>query len=222
MNSIWCPSIDKEMHDQMDVFIKNFPETNEKFLEGGARQLGDLNPLTDKLYIIAHGHSQMPIFKCDNQLWTANELVELLSADGLPANWRDIELLVCNAGASVNSVKVGNKLLAIQQQAQKLKAQGVATGSEQMDRLAVKHKKAAVKGQEAPSAFTSHDQLLPLAAQFTQALKNHQYTHFRVISYAAPVAQYFHNGTVKLNLAANGGRWGEEATQYPTMMKIWH
>lgn len=221
MNLIWCPSIDSEMRGQMDSVIRSFPQMHQTALEGGKGELGAFNPLTDKLYIIAHGHSQMPVFKCNKKHWTATELVQLLMADGLPATWRDIELLVCHAGESVNSVKVGDKLMGIQQQALDLKAKGVTAGSAPMNKLVTTFNAAAAKGQ-APSAFTSQDQLLPLAAQFTQALKDNRYTNFRVISYGAPVAQNFSGGTVTLDMKTKGGAWGESLAQNPGLIKIWH
>jgi hypothetical protein len=207
----------------MASFIHAFPHTHPTALEGGKKQLGAFNPLTDKLYIIAHGHKQMPVFACNKQRWTASELVKLLNADGLPTTWREIELLVCHAGESVNSVKIGGKLMGIQQQAVSLKAQGVASGSRAMKQLEQKFNTTAAKGL-APSAFTSDDQLLPLVAQFVHTLKTHTppYTNFRVISYGAKVAQNFSSGTVSLDLRDRGGAWDEPLSKYPHLIKIWH
>jgi hypothetical protein len=221
MNLIWCPSIDSEMRGQMETVISTFPHMHKTPLEGGKKELGSFTPLTDKLYIIAHGHAQMPLFTCNKKHWNATELVDLLQTDGLPTTWRDIELLVCHAGESVNSVKVGSKLLALQQMGKDLKAQGVAPGSSQFTKLGKKFDAIAAKGPK-PSAFTSDDQLLPLVAQFTQALKNKKYTNFRVISYAAPVAQNFSTGEVRLDLRKTGGEWGEPLSKYPHLKKVWH
>jgi len=220
MNLIWCPSIDVEMQNNMASVMHSFPNMHQTALEGGHRQLGAFNPQSDKLYILAHGHAQMPIFRCNHQSWTANQLVKLLRNDDLPTDWRDIELLVCHAGESVNSAQVGNKLLGVHKQAVTLKAFGFAAGSGPMNKLVTKYNTVAANGQ-APSAFDSGDQLLPLAAQFTQALKDYKFTNFRVISYAAPVAQNFMVGRVTLDMRTKGGGWEEELAVHPDLIKIW-
>lgn len=219
MNLIWCPSIDNEMKGLMDAIIKYLPDMHKERLEGGRGQLEAFDPLRDKLYIIAHGHSQMPVFKCDGKSWNATQLVRLLKEDGLSSQWRDIELLVCHAGESVNSVEVGNNLLAVRQQ---LRDKGIKPGTGAFEKLKAKYDSIASKGV-APRAFLSADQLLPLAAQFTQALKIGGYTHFRVISYAAPVAQNVNelNREVTLDLSDRGGKFGEKIEGHRDLVKVW-
>lgn len=217
MNLIWCPSIDGEMKGQMDTIIRSFRDMHQERLEGGKNELGAFDPVRDKLYIIAHGHEQMPVFTCNRKSWSADQLVELLKSDGLSTQWGEIELLVCHAGESVNSAQVGNQLLAIRQ---KLRDKGITKGTGGFKKLEAKFASAASKGQR-PGAFVSADQLLPLAAQFTQALKNAGYRRFRVTSYAAPVAQYFGTGRVTLDLTDRKGAFGAELNDHPDLVKVW-
>jgi hypothetical protein len=217
-NPIWCPSIDAEMRDTMTSAIISLPSMSPHPLEGGSGGLGNFNPLTDKLYIVAHGHSEMPVFSCNKNHFTPTRLVAMLEADGLPKNWRDIELLVCHAGESVNSIKVGNQLVAIATDYKAAKAAGKSTASAEAKYAATNKKSSA------PSAFVDASQLLPLAAQFTQALKDAKFTNFRVISYAAPVCQYYGGGLIHLDTSAIGGGWGTPITS-PTcadLIKVWH
>ncbi len=211
MNPLWCPSIDDEMRDQMKKVVRHFPTMDATLFEGGGGGLGAF-PTTSKLYIMAHGHSKMPVFSCNKKVWTASQLVALLKADGLSTKWRDIELLVCHAGESVNSQAVGGKLLGIRQQ--------VDVVGKVTPKLQTAWDATAKKGQ-APGAFTSADQLLPLAAQFAQALKSGGFSTFRVISYAAPVAQNFSGGKVTLDLRPSGGEWGEPLDAHRDLVKIW-
>ena len=228
VNLIWCPYINDEMGSNMASFISAFPYAHRRRLEGGKKELGAFDPLTYKLYILAHGHEQMPVFSIKPHTWTPKELVALLYSDGLPTTWREIELLVCFAGASVNTTKIGDKLLGIRQNMLDLRAQGVDREAPQIKQLSKKFDVVAAKGQD-PSQFTSDAQLVPLAGQFVQALKNHTppYTHFRVISYAARVAQNFSEGQVTLDVRRGKPKkrdkgWGEPLSKHPDKIKIWH
>lgn len=73
----------------------------------------------------------------------------------------------------------------------------------------------------APSSFTSDTQLLPLAAQFAEALKSTGYNNFRVTSDAAPVAQLFSLGKVSLNMKTKGGFFGESLEDHADSINIW-
>jgi hypothetical protein len=195
----------------MHTFTDHFPNAHKTHLEGGKKELDAFNPLTDKLYILAHGHRRMPVFSITDsegapRTWTATELVKLLYSDGLPTNWREIELLVCNAGLSVNTTEHSDQLLGLRENMLALKKQGVASNSPKMTPLKTQFLEVANKPQ-AHDEFKSAAQVLPLAAQFVQALKTHRhkgracpYTNFRVISYAAKVAQNFSEGKVTLDL----------------------
>ncbi len=217
-NLVWCPSIDEEMRGQMANIVKHFRDMHNTPLEGGKKQLRNFAPPNYKLYVLAHGHGEMPLFKCNNKTWTATQLVQLLQSDGLSTAWRDIELLVCHAGESVNSVAVGNQLLEVFSKSKKFEKVPVF-GAIKMSNGRKEYAKIAKNGKK-PSLFTDSDQLLPLAAQFTHALKHAGYTNFRVISYAAPVAQNFTQG-VTLDMKSKGGNWGETLDQNTGLIKIW-
>ncbi len=221
VNLIWCPEPDYALGQSMAAFIDSFPNTHKKGLVGGKKQLGAFNPLTDKLYILVHGHEQMPVFSIMPKTWSANELVELLHSDGLPTTWREIELLVCYAGASVNTKKIGDELLGLRQNMLDLRKKGVPKEAPEIKQLLKKFGVVTAKGQ-APSAFRFDTQAVPLAALFVQALKSHKYTNFRVTSYAAKVAQNLSEGKVTLDLRSWGGGWSEPLSQHADKIKIWH
>ena len=52
----------------------------------------------------------MPIFRT-NKTFSATELADLLVKDGLSLDQKEIELLVCHAGESVNTEKRSNYLM---------------------------------------------------------------------------------------------------------------
>ena len=142
-------------------------------------------------------------------------------ADGLPKAQREIELLVCHAGESVNTRANARKLLALQAKATGYKNRGKAIPKS----LKTKFAATAAKGQ-APQFFESAANaaklLLPMAAQLTQALKDRGFTHFSVISYKAPVSQLVNGKTVYLDLSAKGGRWGTPISKAPGYRVAWH
>jgi hypothetical protein len=63
-----------------------------------------------------------------------------------------------------------------------------------------------------------------MAAQLPQCLKHKGFTHFRLISYKCPVAQYSHEGHVYLDLRDKGGAWGVRADAPENLIytAIWH
>jgi hypothetical protein len=215
MNLIWCPNNNEKLLLQMQTFIRAFPETHPTPLHGGKKELGGFNPAACTLYILAHGHGQMPVFKCGDDRWTATQLVALLQSDLLPKDWRKIELLVCHAGESVNSRKIGNELLRL-----RARADIPIIGRFLKNSAQKKFEKTAKKGQK-PSPFTSKNQLLPLAAQFAYALKVAGYTDFSVTSYGAPVAQRFSLGYVSLDMSTKDGGWTEKLEDHQDLIKIW-
>lgn len=216
MDHIWCPALDNEMRTAGGRYVDSM-NLYAEVLEGGRKQLEKFTP-TSKLYIVCHGHSRMPLFKTGGGTWTAQQLVDLLVADGLPKDQREIELLVCHAGESVNTVENADKLLKLHGKAQALKALGKSFAS-----LGEKFKKTQAKGMQ-PSSFEGKDaskMLLPMAAQLSSSLKNAGYTHFRVISYKAAVAQYCQDGKVYLDLSDKGGAWGVCIDKKPEYRVVW-
>jgi hypothetical protein len=230
MNLVWCPSMDEiEMKPQMQTMIMCFDNMHKEPLAGGRKQLGAFEPSSDfKLYIMVHGHAQMPMFTCNGKYWNATQLVALLKSDGLKTTWRDIELLVCHAGQSVNKVKIGTKLVTILRESQALhswqanqEARGITFGSEQtsksIERVETKFKETAAKGKE-PGAYTSKSQLLPMAGQFAQALKSAGYTHFRVISWAAAISMdFFQKKEIELDVPGDS----KLASDHKELRMVW-
>lgn len=212
---IWGPIPDVEMKKRAEKYIKDFG-LHTTFQENGVCDLAKFSPHS-KLYILVHGNSQMPLFQNSNGKWSASQLALMLQADGLPKDQRDIELLVCHAGESVNDKVTGSKLLKILAKFQIAKSQDKSTKE-----IKDKFDEVAKKGSK-PSFFESDPEtlLLPMAAQLAQALKLLGYTNFRVISYKCPVAQYSQNGYVYLDLRAKGGQWGVKASDHPTYRVVW-
>jgi len=200
-------------------FIVNFG-LDGTFYEGGKGGLGDFVPQA-KLWILCHGHERMPRFTTSAGRWSAQELAALLAADGLPKTQRDIELLVCHAGESVNSKANAKKLLGFQAKADRHKARGRAIPAG----LQAKYKKASAAGlqpQFYESAANASALLLPMAAQLSQALKEAGFTHFRLISYKAPVSMFANGKGVHIDLSSRGGQWGTPVTEAPEYRAIWH
>jgi hypothetical protein len=217
-NVIWCPSFDTEMTGLMKNFISSYPNMHPTAMEGGAGGL-DAFESTGTLFILAHGNEQIPVFMSNKRSFTAPKLAEMLELDGLAKDWREIELLVCHAGESVNSAKVGNQLLDLRGKSLQAQEQGDMKNANKF-RQAFGN---VAKKSQPPTPFTRKDQLLPLAALFTQALKERGYTNFRLTSYAAPVAQYFHSKDRYLRLPKSSGEGTEFvlASTRPDLVKIW-
>jgi hypothetical protein len=189
-------------------------------LEGGKGGLQSFQP-TAKLYILAHGHSRVPRFITtgSTQSWTADQLAELLLADGLSLEQRDIELLVCHAGHSVNTIKGAAQLEAV---LDKRRIAREASNTSKVAALAKKFEKLAAE-QKPPTFFETDPEhlLLPMAAQLASALRQRKFTHFRIISYKCPIAQYSHGAHIYLDLGAKGGKWGAKADDHPEYRAIW-
>ncbi len=216
-NVIWCPSIDGEMRRQMDNAIHGMPNMHGTRMEGGGCDLSDFDP-KGTLYIIAHGHTRMPLATCNNRQFQARELVDMLIRARLPRDWREIVLFICHAGESVNSTSNAQKLMDLR--AKKPNDPHARGAQRKIASLTKSYMSTQARGMQ-PAPFTSEKQLLPFAAQFTQALKSNGFTHFRVTSYAAPVAQSFGDGTIRLALEERGGMWGEPASHHPELIKTW-
>jgi hypothetical protein len=207
-NPLWCPGLDTEMTDRAKAFIEYLPDMYHTPFEYGGGGLREFRP-TEKLYILAHGHAQVPLFVTEKGSWSAAQIAEMLLKDGLSKEWRDIELLVCHAGESVNTKTAGDKLLAIRTQAKAAEAIG-KTG--RVAQLKAKFE-AFARAHNKQRFFESDPErlLVPLAAQLAMALRSLKFTHFRIISYKCPVAQYRGGPHVYLDLTLKGGDWGVSA-----------
>jgi hypothetical protein len=214
LDGIYCPSIDADMGESIRVFLYYFPSVYQRPFEGGKKQLGSLSPAS-KLYVICHGHSEMPLFKTGTGSWTAAQLAGLMESDGLRKDHRVIELLVCHAGASVTSISAGQHRLALRAKAQKAQKAG---RTRRVEKLKAEYGKVRGPG---PAEYSNVKQILPMCAQFIDALKKNKYSYIRVISYACPVAQYYVGGQVHLDLRSRGGQWGVRASEHPDLVKVW-
>lgn len=215
IDHLWAPSPDDEIKSRANSYIRDL-KLYDRLLQSGTRELGNFSP-DSKLYILAHGHSEIPAFSNKNGKWTATQLANMLSGDGLPNNHREIELLVCHAGESVNNKKTGEKLLRTYQNYEAAKS-----GNRNVSKFKKLYNKINKKSTS-PTFFEDDPEklLIPLAAQLVQSLKYIGYTNVRVISYKCPVAQYSAGGEVYLDLSKKGGRWGVKAKDHSQYRVVW-
>jgi hypothetical protein len=215
LNAVYCPGIDDEMKRNIASLFMHFPKMYKTAFEGGCKCLGSLSPQA-RLYILCHGHAEMPLFTTEKGKWTARQLADMLEGDGLRKDHRDIELLVCHAGESVSSSAAADKRMGLAASFAQAKAKGDETT---MARLKAAYSKVKAP---APAPFTSGSQVLPVVAQLVQVLKDKHYDYLSITSYACPVAQYYANGQVHLDLKKLGGQWGVPASRHPELKKVWH
>ncbi len=219
---IWIPgSFDPEMDKRALAFIQAFA-MYPRALHGGGGELRFLLPTT-KLYILCHGDPNMPLFLTHGAgSWSASELADMLAADGLKRDHKDIELLVCYAGESVNTRANGAEMMRLRSEAKAARAAGDDTRL-----LNAQQTFAGLRASAPPSQFFEVDPalwLVPLAGQLATALRQREYTNFRLVSYKCPVAQYNPDASVYLDLRKKGGDFGESADE-PKNLKyraIWH
>jgi hypothetical protein len=225
---IWIPGpFDKEMDARALAFIRVFGMF-PRALHGGQREL-DFLLQTTKLYILCHGDPNMPLFLTHGSNgrggghWSAQELADMLEADGLKRDHKDIELLVCHAGESVNTRANGAEMM-------RLRAEAIAARAARNDDqlAAARAVLAGLRASAPPSRFFEVDPerwLVPMAGQLAAALRERGFTHFRLVSYKCPIAQYNPpDAKLYLDLSSKGGNWGESADS-PKNLKyrvIWH
>lgn len=167
------------------------------------------------LYILAHGHSQMPVFTIAKKQWTADQLAARLVKDGLRIDQNNIVMLVCHAGESVNTKAAGEALWKLQQKNNALKAAlNAIPETDVRTRARIEAQKAVVAERfgavlEGPhhqhatlyeSARNQADLLLPMAAQLSAAFKIRGFDNFMLTSYKAPVRTMLVNGSICLDL----------------------
>jgi hypothetical protein len=185
-------------------FVRTAPNMKQDVVHSGQRGLADLHPQS-KLYILAHGHDHMPLFCNDNGTkWTASQIAGMLRDDGLSLEHREIELLVCNAGESVNTKSGSHAMMKLRSDVNWAKQRNDQAKVEQLN----EEYKALAERAPAPQPFERDPErlLLPLAAQLAADLRRRGFTHFQLISYKCPVAQYVDpGGGVYLDLTSKGG-----------------
>jgi hypothetical protein len=202
---LWCPSIDDDINGIAKQALKKLSDIYPQLLEGGKKQLGQFKP-TQKLYIIAHGDPRMPIFRTD-KTFSATELADLLVKDGLSLEQKEIELLVCHAGESVNTAKRSQSLMTMRNKI-------VETRKIDTDAASVLSKRlqAETQKENPPEFYDAQHSIgreLPLGAQLVQALKSHNFTNLLITCYQAPITSTFHNGVICLNLKGKKNLAGE-------------
>jgi hypothetical protein len=207
--AIYCPGLDTEMQGNLDSLVYYKWVDKADVHVGGSLSLGRVDPQW-KLYILCHGHAQLPLFSTKAGKWSAKELATLMLNDGFKNTHRSVELLVCHAGESITSEKASEQRMAIYHQFKDAKTAG---NDVKAGKLAKKFDQVAAKGPK-PSLFNHEGQVIPLCAQFVQELKNLGFQYVSVTGYKAPVCQYYAEGAgqVLLDLESKGGRWGEPAT----------
>ncbi len=219
--AIWIPGpFDEEMDGLAARFVQAAPNMSQAVLHSGQGGLANLHPQS-KLYILAHGHPHMPVF-CTKAggSWTAGKIAGMLRDDGLSLEHRDIELLVCHAGESVNTKSGASAMMKLRTEANWARARNdqakVSQLNTQFDGLKA--------GAPAPQFFEVDPErwLLPLAAQLTGDLRRRGFTHFQLISYKCPVAQYIDpNGGVYLDLRPKGGSFAASLASNLQYRVVW-
>jgi hypothetical protein len=207
--AVYCPGLDTEMQTPLDqmVFYK-WVEKNDVHV-GGGRSLANVDS-SAKLYVLCHGHGQLPLFSTNAGKWSAVDLATLMLNDGLKTSHRELELLVCHAGESLTSTKAAEQRMALYHQ---YKNAAAIANKVQMNKISAKFDAVASQGP-GPALFSHESQILPLCAQLVQALKDLGFGFIRVRGYKASVCMYCSEGpgVVLLDLRKSGGIWGERAT----------
>jgi len=183
---IWCPGIDEEMDKVGKAMIRDL-RLEGTLYGGGATGLEKFRS-NAKCYILAHGHAEMPVFSTKKGKWTADQIASMLLASGLNPEIRKIEMLVCHAGESVNSIANGNELYELMRKHQAAKA---ANRPAQIAKIEAEYNKVTeYENRLKPLLYIDPDnQLLPMAAGLSNALKKLGFSHFTLTSYKAPVKQ---------------------------------
>ncbi len=205
-NAVYLPWPDKELSEAAQSAIYSLPNIHPNILTGIHRlsdpeiPTGIYKPLKDldpnaKLYLIAHGHKDLPKFTIAGHdgtgsgSFTPDELAHWMENDGFNKEHRELELLVCHAAQSIGTKSIIEKRQKINKEWEKIKESGISEVEKerQKQRLNEEFKRLDTE----PSEFKYSEQLIPMAAQLIQALKNRGYSKIRMISYEGPVRQKF-------------------------------
>ena len=187
--------------------------------QGGDGDFTDLSKFSvnSTIYLLAHGHSEMSVFKINKRHFTPKQFVDLLIKDKIRFDHKNFIMLVCHAGQSVNTKKSGNALWEIQQSNNEANAAILrlsGTDVDEMERLKSIKKEnlrnwtaafndASNRKPEMFESFSKDDiekQLLPLAAELSSAMKISGFTNFALRSFKAPVQNIVTNLKICLDL----------------------
>lgn len=197
-NYIWCPGADAEMTKCAANMIKHLGLVDTLF-EGKGAGLEKFGTKA-KLYILAHGHVKLPLFTTKSGKWTASQLAELLVAAGVNPHIKEIEMLVCHAGESVNTIASAADMSSLMlKNKSAIKSGDMAQQASILEQYNEKvalsrspqhYERGSEPEANTPEAIAEQSlQLLPLAAQLADALKNQGLSNFVLTSYKAPVSQ---------------------------------
>ncbi len=232
--TLYCAELDEDLTTTSDNFVYwfNFGSTNPVVYQqvmvgkgGGLDQLTD----TARLYIMAHGHTVLPIFCLEKSptTWTAGQMAAMLRMDGLPTTHVTFELLVCYAGLSTVTA---DRLAQVTRLQQAYKATVAAAGQRPLnaaqqrlvDRAAAAYK-AAIDSSVPPTDFASPRQVQPLVCQLVTELKRLGFNTLRVTAYKAEVSTSFSAGTGggQIKLTLPGYQFPEPATNHPDLIVTW-
>jgi len=176
----------------------NLPGVTGPVINGNTVALGTVDP-TAKLYIICHGHQDMPRFTVGKEKWTAQEMADLLENSGLKKTHREIVMLVCHAGQTLGKQSVINQRLGIQSTYTKVKGSTGKIGKMREQRAINQFNE--LKDQASPTDFTNKDQVLPMICQLIDALKAKKYNFIRMQAFLGPVKA---NLTYGIKVEVNG------------------
>ena len=215
--TVWCPRFDVEMREVVGIMSNS--NMALRTVEYGTSGLKALTA-DAKLYILCHGHAEMPVFTVGGPpkgYWTAQELAEMLVKDGLTTELREIEMMVCHAGQSVNSKLRAAMLIAVKDSHAANSRQGnVKTAS-----FLTKVFNFVSQKSKGHTAYDPNSlwQAAPLGAQLFGALRTRGFNNLQIIAYACPVAQYVQDRQVYLSIPGRDGP--QPADAHPTYRRIW-
>lgn len=210
---VFCPANPETTNDhavrQACRTALNLPGVTGPVINGNTVALGTVDPMA-KLYIICHGHEEMPMFTVGSQKWTAKEMADLLESSGLKKSHREIVMLVCHAGQTLGSKSVISQRTGLQSTYDKVKNSSKKKDINTKENIIEKFDQ--LKSQASPTTFTSKEQVLPMVSQLIDALKAKKYEFIRMQAFLGPVKANLSNG-IKVEIA---GRY-EDASSSNTV-----
>lgn len=145
-----------------------------------------------KLYMICHGHEDMPLFTVGKEKWTAKEMANLLESSGLKKTHREIVMLVCHAGQTLGDKAIINKRIGVQKDYDKVKNKTGNKSETKKENCVNEFNK--LKSETSPTDFNSAGQILPMVSQLIDALKAKKYDFIRFQAFMGPVNANLSNG----------------------------
>ncbi|MFN7922660.1 MAG: hypothetical protein U0Q16_21325 [Bryobacteraceae bacterium] len=199
------------------------PNYDNEVVKGGSKGLGQVRAATP-ISIMAHGTAELAIVvkKGDPRRWTPAELAQQLEKDELQHDHRVLELLICEAGSSVNTQEIADQL-------EELRKQYKAEQNEAKKKLIEKQFKDLEKSAPslAPQTIDQGEKrvqryvqdysnwnatwLLPFGAALMQELKKMNYQYLRVMSYKYEISAHFNQGKIWVDDPNGGDRPATEA-----------